>query len=133
MNYQLNKKIFTNILGIVGAIATAMFIGFPGLASEQNNAEITNQCATKTDNCVPVKPDTFVCLNNSDPRCGNPPGNARNIALVPGSFACINNPNPACGNPPGNFHASDLKPGSFACINNSNPVCRNPISYEICP
>jgi len=133
MNCQQDKKLFTNILGTAGAIVTGIFLGFPGLAIELNNSGVTNQCATQADNCVPVKADTFVCVNNADSRCGNPPGNFRDRVLKPGSFACVNNSNTACGNPPGNFSDKSLQPGSFACVNNSNPVCRNPRTYEICP
>ncbi|MFB2921611.1 hypothetical protein [Aerosakkonema funiforme] len=133
MSNQHKKNLFTKTIATTGIISTGIFMAFPGLAIELNNTGSINQCASQSENCLPVKAGTFVCVNNSDSRCGNPPGNLRNGTLKPGSFACLNNSNPACANPPGNFLGRTLKPGSFACMNNSNSVCGNPRNYEVCP
>jgi hypothetical protein len=85
-----------------------------------------------------LTPGSFACINNSDPRCGNPilfsspwsrlPANFRTEyeAVIARESVAELEPLRQQLNNALQEHYASLTPGSFACINNSDPACGNP-------
>lgn len=110
-------------------LATVVAIGFhvAGSASAQNASTIP---------AVELIPGTWVCLNNGNPDCKNPPNGTQFAQGKPvGAWTCTNNGNESCGNPPNAYDISKgkLEPGNWNCINNSNAVCGNPTRFNVVP
>ncbi len=110
-------------------LATFVAIGFQiaGSASAQDPSTIPS---------VELIPNTWVCLNNGNPACGNPPNGTRFLQGKPVSgWTCMNNGNESCGNPPNAYDISKgkLEKGNWNCINNGNSVCENPTRFNVVP
>jgi hypothetical protein len=93
-------------------LATVVAIGFHivGSASAQSTSTIPE---------VELIPGTWVCLNNGNPDCKNPP-----IATQP---LKDNSPNAY------DISKGKLEPGNWNCINNGNAVCGNPTRFNVVP
>jgi len=93
-------------------IATVVAIGFhvSGSASAQNASTIPS---------VELIAGTWVCLNNGNPVCKNPP-----IVAQPRQDSSPN----AYDNSGGK-----LEKGNWNCINNGNSVCDNPPRFNVVP
>lgn len=93
-------------------MATIVAIGFhvSGSVSAQNTSTIPE---------VELIPNTWVCINNGNPDCQNPPIVARPLTdKSPNAY---------------DISRGKLEKGNWNCINNGNSVCDNPTRFNVVP